>query len=93
MKRTFEHNPDAGDFSAYNAAVAWVESMGYSVGSMQRGAPTMIYLGDCDVSKFRNLSKAELRSAAGNIVGDGGRFRGGPVTVELKDVRPVGAGA
>lgn len=89
MKKVFEHVPENGDFSAYDAAVAWVESQGYSVGSMQRGAPTMIYYGDCDVSKFRNLSKAELLAAAGKITGVAGRFRECPVTVELKGVRPV----
>lgn len=55
---------------------------------MQRGAPTLIYYGDCDVAKFRNISPAERRAAAGKIVGSGGRFRGGPVTVTLKQVRP-----
>lgn len=87
--RTFEHDPQRGSFSAYHDAVKWIEDQGYSVGSMQRGAPTLIFYGDCDVAKYRNISLAERRSAAGEIVGVGGRFRDGPVTVNLKDVKPV----
>lgn len=88
IEKVFAH-VDGDDFSAYNAAVKWVEGQGYSVGSMQRGAPTLIYYGDCDVAKFRNISAAERKAAAGQIVGTDGRFRGGPVTVSLKNVKPI----
>lgn len=88
ITKTFEH-VEGDDFSAYNAAVAWVEAQGYSVGSMQRGAPTLIYYGDCDVAKFRNISPAERKSAAGEIVGINGRFRECSVIVKLKNVKPV----
>lgn len=86
IEKTFEH-AEGDDFSAYNAAVKWVEDQGYSVGSMQRGAPTLIYYGDCDVAKFRNISPSERKAAAGQIIGVAGRFRGGPVTVSLKNVK------
>jgi hypothetical protein len=83
MEKHFPHVEEHGSFSAYHAAVRWVEEQGYSVGSMQRGAPTMIFKGDCDVSKFRNLSAEERAEAAGSIIGVAGRFRDGPVTVVL----------
>lgn len=83
----FEHDPERGSFSAYHDAEQWCKDRGYSVGSMQRGAPTLIYYGDCDVAKYRNISASERRSAIGKIVGVAGRFRDGPVTIEIKDVK------
>jgi hypothetical protein len=88
LKKTFPHI-DGDSFSAYRAAEAWCQEQGYSVGSMQRGAPTLIYYGDCDVAKYRNISPAERKSAIGTIEGVGGRFRDGPVTVTVKNVKPV----
>ena len=86
MKRiTFDHDESRGSFSAYSDAERWCKNNGYSTGSMQRGAPTLIYYGDCDVAKFRNISAEERRSSIGAIIGVGGRFRDGPVTVEIKD--------
>ena len=85
---TFEH-VYGDDFSAYRAAEKWVSDQGWSCGSMQRGAPTLIFYGDCDVAKYRNISATERRTAIGRIEGVGGRFRGGPVTVTVKNVKPV----
>ena len=82
-EKVFPHIPEHGDFSAYHDAVKWVEGLGFSVGSMQRGAPTAIFRGDCDVSKWRNLRDEDHEELAGTIIGVGGRFRGGPVTVTL----------
>lgn len=83
FRKVFPHVPENGDFSAYHAAEAWLRERGFSYGSMQRGAPTAIYRGDCDVSKWRNLDEDDLSEIAGTIVGVGGRFREGPVTVTL----------
>ena len=80
FSKTFPHT-EGDDFSAYNTARTWCEDHGYSCGSMQRGATTMVYRCDCLVAKHRNLGRADLDEAAGQIVGRGGRFRGGPVTV------------
>lgn len=88
ITKTFEH-VEGDDFSAYNAATEWVRQQGLSCGSMQRGAPTLIYYGDCDVAKFRNISAQERKAAIGKIEGVAGRFRGGPVTVTLKQLQPV----
>ena len=88
ITKRFEHI-DGDDFSAYHAAEKWCREQGMSVGSMQRGAPTLVYYGDCDVAKYRNISAQERKSAIGRIEGVGGRFRGGPVTVTIKNVRPV----
>ena len=88
MKKVFEHI-DGDSFSAYYAAEKWCEKQGFSVGSMQRGAPTLIYYGDCDVAKYRNISPEERKAAIGRINGIGGSFRDGPVTVTIKDIKPV----
>ena len=63
MKKVFEHI-DGDSFSAYYAAEKWCEKQGFSVGSMQRGAPTLIYYGDCDVAKYRNISPEERKAAS-----------------------------
>lgn len=86
--KTFDHI-EGDSFSAYHAAEKWVREQGLSCGSMQRGAPTLIFYGDCDVAKYRNISAAERKAAIGKIEGVAGRFRDGPVTVTLKDIRPV----
>lgn len=89
QKIVFEHDAARGSFSAYHDAEKWCRDHGYSCGSMQRGAPTLIYYGECDVAKYRNISAAERKSAIGKIVGVSGRFRDGPVTIEIKDIKPV----
>lgn len=88
ITKRFDHI-DGDDFSAYHAAEKWVREQGWSCGSMQRGAPTLIFYGDCDVAKYRNISPDERRSAIGKIEGVDGRFRGGPVTVTVKQIAPV----
>ena len=78
-----QFNPREGDvFSAYNDAEKWLSGFGYSVGSMQRGAPTAAFIGDCDVSKWRGLNKQE-RAAIDAKIHDMGKcsFRGGSVEV------------
>jgi hypothetical protein len=84
-------NPEPGDdFAAYNAACKWLQDMGYSVGRMQRGAPTAAWIGDCDISKWRNLSEAERDTMDAMIHDMGrGRFRGGAVEVAVYTVTPA----
>lgn len=80
FKKVFESDED---FMASHAAEAWVRERGYSVGSRQRGAPTAIYKGDCDVAKWRNLSRQEQQQADGLMTTADPSYRKGPVTVEL----------
>lgn len=78
--RTFEHNSEHGDFSAYHACMDWLKAVGCSTGSMQRGAPTAVMFADnYDISKHRNLRKHEVDETHGWVTGTGGRFRGGDV--------------
>lgn len=81
MKKVFE---DAGDFQAYYRATEWLSANGYSYGSMQADAPIGIMKGDWSISKWRNLSPAEIKQLDGIITGD---KRSGPVTVELTEAK------
>mgnify|MGYP001618217393 FL=1 len=85
--KRFDH-VEGDSFSAYHAAESWCREQGYSVGPMQRGAPTLVFYGDCDVAKFRNISAQERKAAIGKIEGVSGRFRDGPVTVTFKQIQP-----
>lgn len=81
---TFTHNPELGDFSAYQACRDWLRACGCSIGSMQRGAPTAVMFADnYDISKRRNLRKHEISETHGWITGTGGRFRGGDVSFKI----------
>lgn len=80
---------DGDDFAAYRAAEKWLRDHGYSTGSMQRGAPTAAFIGDCDVSKWRNLDEDEQNDADAIIHDMGrGRFRGGSVEVAVYELSP-----
>lgn len=70
----------AGAFKAVDEARDWLKANGFSFGSMQAGAPTAIYRGDCIISKWRNLSREEQRTCDGLMTGD---FRNGPVKVVI----------
>lgn len=85
MTKVFTYDPsDSDPWNAYFAAESWVMSQGYSVGRMQAGAPTAIFKGDCDVSKWRNLSRAEQEACDGTIKSRGGRrFREEDAIVSL----------
>lgn len=79
-----------GDFVAFDAAREWVQSLGYSVGSMQRDEPIGLMAGRWSISKWRSLSAKERDELDGTITGN---KRNGPVTVMLKrdgahDVKP-----
>lgn len=71
---------DPGDFSAMRAAEDFLREAGFSIGSNQRGDPRGIMFGDVDISKWRNLSRADRRALHGYAEGD---MRNGPVTVTI----------
>jgi hypothetical protein len=68
------------DFSAINEATDFLHKHGYSVGSMQRGAPIGVAKGDCDISKWRNFGP-DVRQLDGALVADS--FREGGVKLYL----------
>jgi hypothetical protein len=70
------------EFSGYDAAVKWLESQGYSVGSMQARSPTGFVKGNCVVSKWRSLSEVDKFDLDGQI--EAGDFRHGTVVVSFK---------
>lgn len=57
---TFEQ---PGDFDASRAAEKWLQKHGFSFGPSQADGPQAIWFGDCSISKWRNLSAAERKSA------------------------------
>lgn len=69
-----------GDFSAYTAAKAWCDERGISYGSTQRDAPVGLMYGDYEISKWRNMTAAEIAQLDGRITGD---KRNGPVTITI----------
>lgn len=80
MKITFHQT---GPFEAVRAAEDWCAERGISVGSMERGAPRGLALGDYVIAKWGNLRPHERREMDGLMTGD---MRHGPVTVELPDL-------
>jgi hypothetical protein len=66
-----------GDFAAVRAAEAALKAAGFSVGIMQAHAPRALFLGDCAISKWRNLSAMERLMADGEMHGG----RDGPVQI------------
>ena len=81
--RTFEAEGD--DFQAYRACTEWLEELGCSIGSMQRGAPSAVmFSDDYVIAKNRNLNKREKWETHGWIhPSPGGRFREGPIRFEV----------
>jgi hypothetical protein len=77
LTRTFI---ETGDFEAYEAAEAMAQSLGLSVGDMQRDEPIGLMHGDYAVMKWRNLSARDRDALHGVITGD---KRHGPVRLSL----------
>ena len=78
----FVHDPNSKDpWNAYHAAGEYCRAQGWSVGSMQRGAPTAIFEDESEVSKWRNLSAAERKAALATL-----EPRGGPGSFRDCDV-------
>lgn len=74
----------ADDFEAYNNALAQLEAMGVSVGSMQRNSPIGLAFGDYSISKWSYLGE-DLKELDGVMVATDGSFRNGSITVFLTD--------
>lgn len=81
--KRFEKLPDDNDFTPYHRAVAFARGLGLVEGSMQRGAPTALFLGAEYVSKWRGLDIAERSTCDGVIVEGENGFRGS-VTLHLR---------
>jgi len=84
LRKTFNAS---GDFAANNDAEHFLQVAGFSVGSMQRGAPRGIMFGDCDISKWRNLREIEIQSLHGEMRAHR-TFREGPITVVIFESAP-----
>lgn len=69
-----------GTFEAYHEAIKWAYDNGYSYGSMCAPQPTALFKGDCNIAKWKNLSKQERASVDGTITGD---YREGPVYITI----------
>lgn len=68
------------DFEAFYKARDFLESRGFSVGSMQGDDPIGIRRGDWDIAKWRNLSEDDMSKLDGTITGN---KREGPLTVHI----------
>ena len=78
--KTLRFKPTGQDFGGLSDAEAWLRQNGYSYGALERVAPIAIVLGDCEVSKWSGLSKAERESVDGVIECEGD-FRHGAAVV------------
>jgi hypothetical protein len=70
-----------GTFQALYAAQDWLQSNGYSYGSLCREMPVGILKGDWAIAKWKNLTKKEISELDGHFDGD---KREGPITILLK---------
>lgn len=73
-----------GEFEAFNKACEWCRQNGYSYGTMQADAPTGLLRGNFEISKWRNMTKAERDALDGVMDAPGRTYRTGPVTIRLK---------
>jgi hypothetical protein len=79
MRKTFDQQ---GAFEAMRAAEKWCDENGISYGRSQADAPTGLLRGNFDISKWRNMSKAEIAALDGTMTGN---LRDGPVIIQIKD--------
>lgn len=79
--------PADGAFGSHYAACDWLRARGFSFGSSQAGAPIAVWHGDCIISKWRNLSNEEKRSAHAIMEGQ----RDGPTRITLRNHAPAEA--
>lgn len=95
MKILFQN--DGSDFSGYRAATAWLERLGFVIGSMQREAPIGILRAEiaCAIAKWPNLSEAERGALDGAITWQGRspRHDGALVTLVTPEAIELAAGA
>jgi hypothetical protein len=72
-----------GTWQAKEAAEAWCQANGISVGQSSADGPSGLLFGDYDwIAKWRNLTPQERANLHGTMDGE---FREGPVIVTLKD--------
>ena len=72
-----------GTWQAKEAAEAWCQANGISVGQSSADGPSGLLFGDYDwIAKWRNLTPQERDDLHGTMDGN---FREGPVIVNLKD--------
>lgn len=83
MKRQVIVFEQTQDFYAMQAAEQWCRENGVSYGSAQRGSPRGLIRGECDISKWRNLSGQDVSELDGVMTGD---MRHGPVTISIKPI-------
>lgn len=79
----------AGEFAAFKAAQAWLKARGFSVGSLMRGAPIGIMLGDVKIAKWRNLDAEDRADLHGIMTTPTYSYREGPVTVRIRRDAPA----
>lgn len=79
MRTVVEFN-QTGKFEASHAAQKWLDERGFSYGPSQADGPQAIWHGDCDISKWRNLSRKEREECHAIMTGDG---RAGPMRITL----------
>ena len=77
---------DKGAFTACSRAEDILNGAGFTVGSLQRGAPCGLMFGEYIISKWRNLSWAERDVLHGELRGD---MRNGPVEIVLRTACPA----
>lgn len=83
--KTFDRT---GTFEASNDAEKFLHDRGFSFGSSQCDAGQGVLFGNFSISKWRGMSRAEIKALHGVIRGDG---RNGPVHVDLFDSAPAHA--
>lgn len=82
LTKTFDRK---GTFNAAHDAEKFLRDRGFSLGSSQADGPQGILFGDYAISKWRNMSSAEIKQLHGVMRGDG---REGPLTIYLHDHAP-----
>lgn len=84
MKTAIEFN-QKGLFEASHAAEKWLDDRGFSYGPSQADGPQAIWFGDCDISKWRNLSRKERAECHATMAGN---HREGPMRINLMPGAP-----
>lgn len=77
---TFKNNGE--EWSAKDAADRHIESLGYSIGSMERHHPIGLMKGDYLISKWTRMTPEEHSQLDGTM--ESSDWRNGSVTVNLK---------
>lgn len=77
-----------GDFAALNEARAWLTARGFTVAKEHDGAPIGVMLGDVKVETWRNLDPEDIEDLHGQLWTSHGRYRVGPVFLDIRDDCP-----